>query len=279
MEATTVYQFRDERGVLLYVGITKTGVARQLQHMAQAEWYAYYKTQTVEQYDTREDAKARESWLIRNERPIFNRQENPDWQQLRAAYLTLFDRSKAPQPVTSCDPWPRCADDDPSCSWDQEVVEDADETGDGIYCGRVDCVSCHAEFHGWERGHNWASCDVYDQFTGHIEGNLLFSHDQNCSICRIVFDYYCNASEDGERRVKERLTVNLADIAASDEPSWSAVAATARRLLTVARASVREIRAIDGFFCQSTADLLEATLLTTTPQPGIESVEREEVSA
>lgn len=92
MEATSVYLYRDARGVLLYVGITSQGPRRQNQHAGNTEWWKYVATQDVEHYGSRHDAKVRESILIREERPPFNRQENPGWPETRHAYLTLFDR-------------------------------------------------------------------------------------------------------------------------------------------------------------------------------------------
>lgn len=121
MGQVSVYQYRDARGILLYVGITSQGLGRQLQHMAQSEWYRYYSTQSVEHYETREDAKARETWLIKSERPIFNRQENGEWQKRRSAYLALFDpdreQPRERRPNTPCGHCEGCTrgDSDGAC--------------------------------------------------------------------------------------------------------------------------------------------------------------------
>lgn len=153
-EPTSVYLYHDQRAVLLYVGITKQGPGRQSQHNAVAEWWRYVAGQQVEHYDTREEAKARETWLIKAKRPPFNRQENPDWRELRHAYLTLFDpemlrlenadsrrpRHGAVQLLWARHAYKDCADAD--CLWGADVM-----LSEGCEPG---CWLCHAMGHHYD---------------------------------------------------------------------------------------------------------------------------------
>src|SRR5690349_21062741 len=84
---TSVYRYYDEHGVLIYVGITKQGMGRNLQHNGRAEWWPYVVRQEVEHFDTRPLAAAREKELIRQFRPPFNKQHNPWHAEVREAYL------------------------------------------------------------------------------------------------------------------------------------------------------------------------------------------------
>jgi predicted GIY-YIG superfamily endonuclease len=42
---TSVYQYRDENGLLIYVGITSRGTTRQAEHSAKAEWWPFVRSQ------------------------------------------------------------------------------------------------------------------------------------------------------------------------------------------------------------------------------------------
>lgn len=156
MGQVSVYQYRDARGILLYVGITSQGLGRQLQHMAQSEWYRYYSTQSVEHYETREDAKARETWLIKNERPVFNRQENGGWEERRSAYLTLFDQDRVQVSArrAGCGHCARCRLGEDGCFlMTRRGPDDAAPYGTCPVCGSNRCLYAvgHEDGHidGW----------------------------------------------------------------------------------------------------------------------------------
>lgn len=106
---TSVYLYFDHRGILIYVGITARGKARQIEHNQAAEWWRYVAKQEIEHYESREEAAVRESWLIRNRRPPFNNAGNCEYRQLRAAYLFLFDPVALPPTF-----WPNVQDPSPA---------------------------------------------------------------------------------------------------------------------------------------------------------------------
>lgn len=87
---TSVYLYYDCHKILIYVGITQTGIARNRQHNRDKAWWPHVANQIVEHYDSREEAHAREVALISKFRPPFNQQHNPDHQQLRAAYTAAM---------------------------------------------------------------------------------------------------------------------------------------------------------------------------------------------
>lgn len=89
---TSVYLFYDKDGVLLYVGITARGIARQGEHNSAKEWWPFVARQEVEHYPNRKHAAGRERGLIRRYRPPFNKQHNPDHEITRAAYLDFQER-------------------------------------------------------------------------------------------------------------------------------------------------------------------------------------------
>ncbi len=62
---------------LLYVGITDRGPARLSEHYRRKPWFDLVDRTEFERYDTRIDAAARERYLIRTLRPVFNIQHNP----------------------------------------------------------------------------------------------------------------------------------------------------------------------------------------------------------
>lgn len=86
-DPTSVYRYYDRAGLLLYVGITARATKRQREHNGDKEWWQFVTTQEVEHYPTRIQAAGREKSLIREFRPPFNRQHNPDHESLRAYYL------------------------------------------------------------------------------------------------------------------------------------------------------------------------------------------------
>ena len=74
---TTVYQYFDKMGRLLYVGVTDRGPERSHEHAATKTWWWHAAGCTIEHLPTREAALAREADLIRRLRPPFNLQHNP----------------------------------------------------------------------------------------------------------------------------------------------------------------------------------------------------------
>lgn len=83
----SVYRYYDAQGVLLYVGFTQRGLARNLEHAIGKEWWPFVHRQEVDHFPTPEQALAAERRLIGAHRPPFNRQHNPDYAGMRSAYL------------------------------------------------------------------------------------------------------------------------------------------------------------------------------------------------
>lgn len=85
-DATSVYRYYDAHGVLLYVGITSRGMTRQHEHNQAQPWWTHVVRQEVDHHPTRLLAGAAEKRLIREHRPPYNVQHNPDHRALRAQY-------------------------------------------------------------------------------------------------------------------------------------------------------------------------------------------------
>jgi predicted GIY-YIG superfamily endonuclease len=83
---TSVYQFFDPNGVVLYIGITSRSTRRQGEHVKTQEWWPLVASQSVEHFATRQEAQRREVELIRRFRPPFNVQHNPGHETVRLAY-------------------------------------------------------------------------------------------------------------------------------------------------------------------------------------------------
>lgn len=90
---TSVYRYYDANDVLLYVGITKRGIGRNIQHSNRAEWWQWVARQEVEHYPSRERASRREKELIQRYHPPFNKAHNGDWQSHREAYFEFRQTS------------------------------------------------------------------------------------------------------------------------------------------------------------------------------------------
>lgn len=78
MSATTVYQYFAASGALIYVGITDRGVRRLHEHADSKPWWEIATGCTLEHFETREQALAREEQLIRRYCPPYNYQHNPE---------------------------------------------------------------------------------------------------------------------------------------------------------------------------------------------------------
>lgn len=75
-----VYRWFDDKGLLLYVGISVNAFQRAAQHQA-AEWFAAAKTMTLESAKDEKEALAKERRAILRERPLWNRAHNPCYQR------------------------------------------------------------------------------------------------------------------------------------------------------------------------------------------------------
>lgn len=71
-ERTAVYRIYDGDGMLLYVGIARNFGARWAQHEKAQPWWPRVRHQTVDWYDSRDEALEVEAEAIRVERPEFN---------------------------------------------------------------------------------------------------------------------------------------------------------------------------------------------------------------
>ena len=72
-----LYRHFDKDGVLLYVGISLSAVARLSQHKDSA-WFKEIKKVEIEHYPTRGEALGMEALAIRNENPKYNKVRRPD---------------------------------------------------------------------------------------------------------------------------------------------------------------------------------------------------------
>jgi hypothetical protein len=67
-----LYRYYDDRGGLLYVGISISAVLRLLSHKSRAPWYEEICTVKIARYATREEVRAAERDAILNESPQHN---------------------------------------------------------------------------------------------------------------------------------------------------------------------------------------------------------------
>ncbi len=75
--AASVYRFYDERGKLLYVGVTSRGMNRFSEHGQMKKWWPRVRTTKVEHFATYQEALRAERTAIRSEAPVHNIQNNP----------------------------------------------------------------------------------------------------------------------------------------------------------------------------------------------------------
>lgn len=88
-DSTSVYLYYDEHDVLIYVGITGRGIARNVEHNKSRPWWQYVARQEIEHFPGRALAHAREVALIEQHSPPFNVQHNREHQQMAQAYLEV----------------------------------------------------------------------------------------------------------------------------------------------------------------------------------------------
>lgn len=83
----SVYKYYDAQGTLLYIGYTKRGASRNIEHAKAKEWWPFVARQDVSHFDTCEAALEFERKTIGKYRPPFNKHHNPSHRELRALYL------------------------------------------------------------------------------------------------------------------------------------------------------------------------------------------------
>ena len=69
---TELYRYYDEKGLLLYVGISLSSVARQAQHKLASSWYQKAVLCKISRYENREKALIAERDAIMKEKPAYN---------------------------------------------------------------------------------------------------------------------------------------------------------------------------------------------------------------
>lgn len=73
---TALYRHYDERGALLYIGITKTPGARATQHGQKSKWFRFVADTQIEWFATFAAAEMAERAAIHDETPVFNYTHN-----------------------------------------------------------------------------------------------------------------------------------------------------------------------------------------------------------
>lgn len=75
-QTTELYRYYDEDSKLLYVGISISAIQRLAQHRIASFWYEKAVNVTIERFETRCEALAKEREAILKEKPIYNVQHN-----------------------------------------------------------------------------------------------------------------------------------------------------------------------------------------------------------
>lgn len=83
----SIYRYFDRYDVLLYVGITTRGTARQHEHNTTKTWWPLVFRQEVEHFSDMQTGLAVEKATIERFRPPFNTQHNPSAVESRDAYM------------------------------------------------------------------------------------------------------------------------------------------------------------------------------------------------
>lgn len=102
-EETVLYHYYDDRGVLLYIGITRSLPGRQASHEKKSTWMEFAARSEMYHFATREDAADVEREAIRVKRPLFNVEYNdrPDRVARLVDYLIDRDRRDLLVPLIS----------------------------------------------------------------------------------------------------------------------------------------------------------------------------------
>jgi predicted GIY-YIG superfamily endonuclease len=69
---TTLYRFFDEKGMLLYVGVSVSAPNRLRQHNRDKPWFSLVSSATFSHFATRQEALRAEAIAIRTEKPLMN---------------------------------------------------------------------------------------------------------------------------------------------------------------------------------------------------------------
>jgi predicted GIY-YIG superfamily endonuclease len=91
---TTVYQYFDHAGHILYVGVTARGQRRLREHADTKVWWPLATGCTLEHFTTREAALEREAELIRAYSPPYNTVHNKRKVEARARYDKVATRQR-----------------------------------------------------------------------------------------------------------------------------------------------------------------------------------------
>ena len=89
-QTTSLYIYRDLANIVLYVGITDRRGQRALEHAMAAEWWPQVMSGEFRHYPDRESAHRAEADAVRELRPMFIRQLNPDAEPLRGIYGAML---------------------------------------------------------------------------------------------------------------------------------------------------------------------------------------------
>lgn len=144
---TSVYQYFDAKGFVLYVGVTARNIRRTQEHAESKDWWPFCVGASIEHYATRDLALQREAQLIKRYLPPFNTVHNNKKDAARREYARF-----APTPkVVGLKPVDDTVDDS---------VDDLKEARRRWYALSADekrvapCVRCgeRPSFHGPECG-------------------------------------------------------------------------------------------------------------------------------
>lgn len=87
---TTLYRAFNNRGELLYVGISDHFLTRLHQHQSSSKWLRLAEKVTLEHFATRQQAEESEVLAIHNEKPLFNKKDNEDWHNSSRHLLNIL---------------------------------------------------------------------------------------------------------------------------------------------------------------------------------------------
>jgi ribosomal protein L32/predicted GIY-YIG superfamily endonuclease len=93
---TSVYQYYDAHGHILYVGVTARGIRRAHEHAETKEWWPLCTGCVIEHFLTRDEALAREKSLIQRHVPPYNTVHNAYRAEARGAYEEIRAKSTPP---------------------------------------------------------------------------------------------------------------------------------------------------------------------------------------
>lgn len=97
---TELYRYFDDSCNLLYVGISKSAVARASQHQGSSHWYSKHTTMKTERFNTREEALKAEKKAIKTESPLYNKVHSDCYTELNPfessedKYIKIYEPNK-----------------------------------------------------------------------------------------------------------------------------------------------------------------------------------------